>query len=859
MRIHAHFLSAAAILLSISTKGQDKIYLEKEQKDGKVIEVTEDKVRYKNPLNPGPVYSISRNKVLFVFSETGNFLVLDKMEAGQQESAMIKYFLSAPANTKQDRIFTSQKKELVCDIVKEDETALTVNVNGIDMKLEKSTIALIVYKDGKHKLLCESSVASGILMESQNKLLASLRTPAEMSPAPKAMAASEQTAATTNISKETPATHPVTTQETTPPVQEPQTVKPDTALHSAAIGGETASAELPTTTIARVPAAEPVKPTAQYAAVMIKANKQFSITYTINDTLSGSVKPAMGKRLQLKPGQYNYRLDDKQGNIKENTLNISENDLGKEITISFPEINYALLKAEEMRRKKATADSLAEIKARAMEALRVEHENHVQSLRDSLTGAADNIISLQTETEKSIAQIKDGTQDMDETFVAKGKELAESRSEFAEIKKRYLADAAAPSDKEKREAFLKQLKLKEDKFSLKGSQFIENVQAGKEPMSRDLMVALNKARINDLLLFIPADSINEKRMEGDYLLIYAVKKQLSSSVVQYLVDKGTDVNFFGKRFADNTEIYQTPLATACINGDDRTVKVLAGAKAGFVPPAASSKEKRHNLKYILSKTTNPKVITVLKDAGYDLNDGTEDMVNAMKEIEANMIKVEGGMFTMGCTEDQKNDCVAAETPAIQVSIKTFSIGKFEITRKQWIALMDGDNLGEFRDCMNCPVEGVTYDTAMAFLKKLNSISEKKYRLPTEAEWEYAARGGKTPSTTFRFAGSNDFNEVSISKDNGIGKPRPVGQKKPNDLGLYDMSGNVAEWCSDWYMERYYLNSTKNNPKGPEEGNQKVLRGGSWNLSSWSARVSGRRGVDRNMVNSGIGFRLASDQ
>jgi formylglycine-generating enzyme required for sulfatase activity len=176
-----------------------------------------------------------------------------------------------------------------------------------------------------------------------------------------------------------------------------------------------------------------------------------------------------------------------------------------------------------------------------------------------------------------------------------------------------------------------------------------------------------------------------------------------------------------------------------------------------------------------------------------------------------------------------------------------------------MALMDGDNLGEFRDCMNCPVEGVTYDTAMAFLKKLNSISEKKYRLPTEAEWEYAARGGKTPSTTFRFAGSNDFNEVSISKDNGTGKPKPVGQKKPNDLGLYDMSGNVAEWCSDWYMERYYLNSTKDNPKGPEEGNQKVLRGGSWNLSSWSARVSGRRGVDRNMVNSGIGFRLVSDQ
>ncbi|NCI45242.1 SUMF1/EgtB/PvdO family nonheme iron enzyme [Sediminibacterium soli] len=840
MRMTPQFLPVVAVLLCISTRAQDRIYLDKEQKDGKVIEVTDDKVRYKNPLNPGPVYSVSRNKVLFVFSETGNFLVLDKVEpAGSLASAAIGNFLAPPAGNRQDRIFTSQKKELVCDIVKEEDASVSVNVNGIDMKLEKTVIALIVYKDGKHKLFCDPAVASEILLEAQTKTLATLSRPA--------------------ANTETPVTsvNPPKKDAEGPSVQMPA-VKTETLLSGAA-GSREPTAGLIGSSETKSTETKIIRTAPLYAAVIIKANKQSAIVYNINDTLSGEVKPTMGKRLLLKPGQYNYKLDDKQGNITESTISIGENDLGREIAISFPEINYAAIKLEEARKKKASADSLSAIRAQAAEVMRMAHENNLQVLKDGLTGTADEILMLQASIEKSILQIRNGGEEFDAGFIGKGKELEKLRTRFADIRKLYLDSASLPADKEKKETFLRQLKTKEDKFNTRSDKFIENVQAGREAMSQDLMTALKKARTNDLGYFIQADSVNEKKIEGEYLVMYAIKKQLHYSILKHLVDKGAEVNYFGKRFADNREIYETPMAVACINGDENTVKVLADAKAAFVPTLSSPKEKRHNLKYVLTRISNPRVKEILKSSGYDLNDGTDDMLNALKSVEAGMVKVEGGYFTMGCTEDQKNDCVAAETPAIQVSVKNFSISKFEVTRRQWIAIMDGDNHGEFKDCMDCPVEGITYDTAIAFLSRLNSISEKKYRLPTEAEWEYAARGGKSASKTFRFAGSDDFNEVSLSKDNGTGKPKPVGQKKPNDLGLYDMSGNVAEWCSDWYIERYYLNSTKNNPLGPEEGSQKVLRGGSWNLSSWSARVSGRRGVEKNMVNSGIGFRLASDE
>ena len=138
----------------------------------------------------------------------------------------------------------------------------------------------------------------------------------------------------------------------------------------------------------------------------------------------------------------------------------------------------------------------------------------------------------------------------------------------------------------------------------------------------------------------------------------------------------------------------------------------------------------------------------------------------------------------------------------------------------------GNNPSKNKDNDNCPVERVNWHDVEEYIKKLNDLTGKHYRLPTEAEWEYAARGGKQ-SFGFKFAGSNNLKIVAWDCDNSKGSPQPVGLKQPNELGLYDMTGNVWEWCSDWFDEKYYANSPAKNPLGPEAGDNRVIRGGSW--------------------------------
>lgn len=198
--------------------------------------------------------------------------------------------------------------------------------------------------------------------------------------------------------------------------------------------------------------------------------------------------------------------------------------------------------------------------------------------------------------------------------------------------------------------------------------------------------------------------------------------------------------------------------------------------------------------------------------------------NTNSKFDIEMIKVQGGTFIMGCTAEQGKDCEDFEKPAHQVTVDDFYIGKFEITQKLWKAVM-GTNPAYFTECDDCPVEQVNWDDIRIFLKRLNDSTGKNYRLPTEAEWEFAARGGNL-SEGYKYVGSNTLADVAWYVENSQEKTHPVGQKQANELGIYDMGGNVREWCSDWFYD--YSNSNQVNPTGPTLGTLHVLRGGSWN-------------------------------
>ncbi|OPZ96044.1 MAG: Serine/threonine-protein kinase pkn1 [Bacteroidetes bacterium ADurb.Bin408] len=224
-----------------------------------------------------------------------------------------------------------------------------------------------------------------------------------------------------------------------------------------------------------------------------------------------------------------------------------------------------------------------------------------------------------------------------------------------------------------------------------------------------------------------------------------------------------------------------------------------------------------------------------------------------------MILVPGGTFMMGCGIEQGRNCEDDEKPVHQVTLRDFYIGKYEVTQKQWFAVM-GTNPSNFSGCDNCPVENVSWNDVQEFINKLNEASAVKFRLPSEAQWEYAARGGaKYYNTNNKFSGSNNLDEVAWynkdkkGKEDKTGRTHPVGQKKPNELGLYDMSGNVWEWCNDWYDS--YSNAKQAYPEGPSKGSYRVFRGGSWNNTDNSCRVFFRHYMTPDSKYYNLGFRL----
>lgn len=220
-------------------------------------------------------------------------------------------------------------------------------------------------------------------------------------------------------------------------------------------------------------------------------------------------------------------------------------------------------------------------------------------------------------------------------------------------------------------------------------------------------------------------------------------------------------------------------------------------------------------------------------------------------VELKMVFVEGGEFTMGI-DDEKKDA----HPAHEVSLDDFHIGKFEFTQEQWI-VVTGFNPSEI-PCMKCPVNNFSWDQLMELISKLHAHTGKTFRLPTEAEWEYAAQGGKH-TKGFLFSGSDSIEEVAWIKTNGSDRQHEVGLLKPNELGLYDMNGNAWELCQDWYDKKFYQHSPNMNPVNKEKAKYRVSRGASWMSPAHYCKKWFRNNDHPHHKRGNGGFRLVMEQ
>ena len=239
----------------------------------------------------------------------------------------------------------------------------------------------------------------------------------------------------------------------------------------------------------------------------------------------------------------------------------------------------------------------------------------------------------------------------------------------------------------------------------------------------------------------------------------------------------------------------------------------------------------------------------------------QDYIETAFDINMKMVWVEGGEFLMGCTSEQ-SDCGDDEKNVRRVTVDGFYIGMLEVTQAQWEAVMGTSVYQQWSKAYGVsPTSGVgaghpmccvSWDEAMEFCRLLSNKTGKTYTLPTEAQWEYAARGGNRPDGT-KYAGSNMIDAVAWYYDNSGNTTHPCGKKRANALGLYDMSGNVYEWCKDWYSD--YMSYDTNNPIGLSSGSRRVRRGGGWRDNAQRCRVALRSHASPGARDSCIGFRV----
>lgn len=301
-------------------------------------------------------------------------------------------------------------------------------------------------------------------------------------------------------------------------------------------------------------------------------------------------------------------------------------------------------------------------------------------------------------------------------------------------------------------------------------------------------------------------------------------------------------------------------ATVSIETDiDSALVVIDNEEVGFAPIKHLLSAGKHHLKVMAPGTPDAVYVDTIV-----LQKNSNSVIKVALALQMlfssqQMVYVEGGSFLMGCSEEQSKVCEDDEKPLHRVMVNSFYISKYEVTQAQWRAVMKTDPPQLYiKGCADCPVERVSWYEAQAFISTLNNLVGRSYRLPTEAEWEFAARGGHQ-SRGYFYSGGNVIDRVAWYKGNSQSKSIPVGLKAPNELGIYDMSGNVWEWCYDWYDSTHY--STPHNgviDLGSPNGVYRVLRGGSRLIDPHYSRISNRSKMIPGYSYSNFGFRLVID-
>ena len=330
----------------------------------------------------------------------------------------------------------------------------------------------------------------------------------------------------------------------------------------------------------------------------------------------------------------------------------------------------------------------------------------------------------------------------------------------------------------------------------------------------------------------------QQRLDVAFAELAAIQGNLS---VNYK-PLGADVYIDGKKVGQSPRVFNGILVGSHkveikkdgYGTDSKTVSILEGLTA--------------SLSGVL--TTHTSTHTSSSVASGFSSSGNTITIPVKNGISIDMVRVEAGTFTMGATAEME-DPYDDERPTHRVTLTNdYYIGKYEVTQALWKAVM-GNNPSGFKGD-NLPVEMVGWDDCQEFIGKLNRITGKKFRLPTEAEWEYAARGGNK-SRGYQYSGSNNLSDVAWFLDNSGEMTHAVGTKQPNELGIYDMTGNVWEWCQDWYGA--YSSSSQVNPTGANSGSSRMIRGGCWISGARGCRSSYRYDCTPGYRRNGVGLRL----